>query len=412
MPSSKNRRKAARKNKRDVIRQALIDTNRDASMRRGLEAAAEKLLFVEDKTLQQPQTWEQVAQLKKQKRKIFKENFKDSLDRTRDKIMRPELTEVSVKTVYAPSKTATERHVEKLAREVEKKQQQQNTTTTTQKKKQKKALTSIWDTTEQQQQKDRDEQLLRKSFIPNVLKQKKLIPSVNDERLRKNQAKRNKKAKVVLPVSGQSYNPDPEAMKKALEVAALHESRKALKAEKIHEKLVVRDEEELAAGGDDEWDGLLARERPDEEQDPESIRQPTPKPKQKTFISQVKLKRHKIQKTIEARNQARKKAIKETGKIPKYVANAEAFYTRLNAMRELKHKVRAVRSEESRFKEEYPIQSVTDVIMPAEVTSLRNHDNHSWSLWSDRLIASHKSGLNEVDSLKRGNIRFNGLKIE
>lgn len=440
MPARKSRKRASRSQKRDLINQAIADTARLASIKRGIALASNKTLFQsqqEAENLEKPKSVQELSQFKKQKRKYISENFKDGLDRLNERVMRPDLTEVCVKASFAPSKSLEQKNLDAMVHELKKQLEQEqklttSTTTTTTKtdnnnnsnssgsssnNKKRKASTSLisfWDDNQVKKQKQDDEQLLKTSFISDVLVQKGQVTTLKQKAIAKHVKKPLKRAKIHLPLAGQSYNPAPEDLQRALELAHLQEARLALKAEQITESLTVRDEEELAATGNDELDGLLARERPVEQQDPSTIRYPPQTSRNpKAGISKRKSVNKALERLNQKRRERRKQAMEETKKIGHV---AQELYSQLSRKEQLAGMKKSIRRERLRLKkqmEELPVKSVMDVQLPEQISgSLRKQQGNSWSLWYDRLGAHHRSSIIQVDSLKKGNIRVNSLVVE
>jgi hypothetical protein len=419
MPSKKNRRKASRKQKRDIINQAIADTAKINAAKRGLQLASNKSLFLDDKNhlLEKPTSVEELSQFKKEKRKQLIEQFKDGLDKVRERVMQPDLTEICVKPSFKPSKTLEDKNLEKMARELKHKMERSSNiieNINPKKRKASTALISFWDENEVKKKKENDEKLLKESFISDALVKQNQVESLVLEAKRKRAKKPLKSAKVVLPLPGQSYNPDPNEHKKVIELAHLQEARLAIRAEQVVESFVVRDKEELAATGNDELDGLIARERPEEPQDPSTVQYPPqpprikkPKPTRKKAIGIA------INRRNEKKRELRTKMHTETKNIPLIAKTLEEREKRQEQLRDMKKRIREERIRIKKGLETLPVKGVADIQLEEEISgSLRKQNNNSWSLWYDRLSAHHRSKIIQIDSFKKGNIRYNSIPVE
>jgi len=438
MPNKRSRRKSSNRQKRDRINQAIADTSRLASVKRGIALASNKTLFMDDKILEKPKNVEDLSNYKKEKRKFMTENFKDGLDRLNERVMRPDLTEICVKPSFIPTKSLEEKNVDAMVRELQKLKEEQealtlsnnkkknNNSTKQQQPSQKQqdvnpkkrkastALLSFWDDNQVKKKKQEDEELLKTSFISDLLVQQGKVETLKKSAIAKRCKKPLNRAKVILPLAGQSYNPDPKALESALELAHLQEARLALKAEQITESLTVRDEEALAAVGNDELDGLLARERPVEEQDPSTIQYPQQTSRNRKQKLNKKKSVHKaLERLNQNRREMRKQAMEETKTIKQVAERIAARQKRREQLRGMKKSIRQEKIRLQKQMEEMPVKSVMDVQLPDQITgSLRKQQGNSWALWYDRLGAHHRSKVIEINSLKKGNIRVNSLVVE
>eukprot|EP01027_Heterolobosea_sp_BB2_P000244 GEZU01000364.1.p1 GENE.GEZU01000364.1~~GEZU01000364.1.p1 ORF type:complete len:386 (+),score=106.93 GEZU01000364.1:20-1177(+) len=172
---------------------------------------------------------------------------------------------------------------------------------------------------------------------------------------------------VVLPHDGQSYNPDPEKLQEAINIAHKSHVKNEKIARKTMQKLTPNPELEHVEGND-AIVGLMIDEQPDEPQieEPHPLPQPT---ERKTEEEREKIIRKKIIKHKEEIRLQKKKMAED-------IANIDAIVKELDE-KEANKKHSRVKKRLNKEKREAraktaPINSLSDVLLPSEITgSLR-----------------------------------------